>query len=31
MQGPDQVGNGVQMGKFTDPEGHLIGLVTASR
>lgn len=31
MQGPDQVGGGVEMGKFTDPAGHLIGLVTAAR
>lgn len=30
MQGPDALWPGVQIGKFTDPEGHLIGIITAS-
>jgi uncharacterized protein len=28
MQGPDAIGGGQQMGKFTDPEGHLVGIVS---
>lgn len=28
MQGPDDGFGGVQMGKFSDPEGHLVGLVS---
>ncbi|MBG0831880.1 glyoxalase [Planomonospora sp. ID67723] len=28
MQGPDEVMGGLIMGKFSDPEGHLIGLVS---
>jgi predicted enzyme related to lactoylglutathione lyase len=31
LQGPDRLMPGVQIGKFTDPEGHLIAIVTASR
>jgi len=30
MQGPDPMGPGMQFGKFTDPEGHLIGVVSGS-
>lgn len=30
MQGPDPLMPGVEFGKFTDPEGHLIGVVTKS-
>lgn len=30
MQGPDEVAGGIMMGKFMDPEGHLIGLTTAA-
>ncbi|MEV0169407.1 hypothetical protein AB0H96_55895 [Nonomuraea fuscirosea] len=30
MQGPDPLQPGIEIGKFTDPEGHLIGLVTRS-
>ncbi len=26
MMGPDKVMEGVEIGQFTDPEGHLIGL-----
>lgn len=29
MQGPDPLGPGIEIGKLTDPEGHLIGVVTA--
>jgi hypothetical protein len=25
--GPDQVMEGLEVGVFTDPEGHLVGLV----
>ena len=25
--GPDQVMEGLEVGQFTDPEGHLVGLV----
>jgi hypothetical protein len=28
MMGPDEVRPGVQMGKFTDPAGHLMGVVS---
>jgi predicted enzyme related to lactoylglutathione lyase len=28
MQGPDEVMGGLTMGKFNDPEGHLIGLIS---
>lgn len=28
MQGPDDVPGGMQMGKFNDPEGRLVGVVT---
>ena len=31
MQGPDDVGQGRWMGKFTDPEGHLVGLVSPGK
>jgi uncharacterized protein len=31
LQGPDTLMPSVQTGRFTDPEGHLIGIVTASR
>ena len=27
MLGPDQIPNGPEIGAFTDPEGHLLGLV----
>jgi predicted enzyme related to lactoylglutathione lyase len=27
MMGPDQVPNGPVIGLFTDPQGHVIGLV----
>ncbi|MGW3615400.1 VOC family protein [Micromonospora sp. NPDC005163] len=30
MQGPDEVIGGQLMAKFSDPEGHLIGLVSPS-
>src|SRR5690625_4011809 len=30
MQGPDPLWPGVETGKFADPEGHLIGVITAS-
>lgn len=30
MQGPDEVMDGLMMGKFHDPEGHLIGLISSS-
>jgi uncharacterized protein len=30
MQGPDDVGQGRSMGKFTDPEGHLVGVTGPS-
>ncbi len=30
MQGPDALRPGIQFGKFLDPEGHLIGVVTAA-
>lgn len=29
MQGPDLLRPGVEFGKFTDPDGHLVGVVTA--
>lgn len=29
MQGPDPLWPGVETGKFADPEGHLIGVITA--
>jgi hypothetical protein len=29
--GPDQVMGGLTMGKFNDPEGHLIGLISPAR
>lgn len=28
MQGPDPLGPGIEIGKLTDPEGHLIGVIT---
>jgi hypothetical protein len=28
MQGPDEVIGGLTMGKFNDPEGHLIDLIS---
>lgn len=31
MQGPDQLMPGVEFGRFTDPEGHLMGVVTERR
>lgn len=31
MQGPDPLGPGIEIGKLTDPEGHLIGVVTAPK
>lgn len=31
MQGPDEVLGGLQMGKFQDPEGRLIGVVSPRR
>lgn len=31
MQGPDPLWPGVEIGKLSDPEGHLIGVITASR
>lgn len=30
MQGPDPLFPGVEIGKFADPEGHLIGVITAT-
>ena len=30
MMGPDQVMEGLEIGLFNDPEGHLIGLVKAA-
>jgi hypothetical protein len=30
VMGPDKVMEGVELGQFTDPEGHLIGLVKAA-
>jgi predicted enzyme related to lactoylglutathione lyase len=29
MMGPDKVTEGVVIGQFTDPEGHLIGVLEA--
>lgn len=29
MQGPDPLWPGIEIGKLTDPEGHLIGVITA--
>lgn len=31
MQGPDPLSPGVETGKFADPEGHLIGVITAAQ
>jgi predicted enzyme related to lactoylglutathione lyase len=31
MMGPDEVPGGPVLGQFTDPEGHLIGVVQAAR
>jgi predicted enzyme related to lactoylglutathione lyase len=31
MQGPDEVLGGLQMGKFHDPEGRLIGVVSSPK
>lgn len=28
MQGPDPLGPSIEIGKLTDPEGHLIGVIT---
>jgi predicted enzyme related to lactoylglutathione lyase len=30
MMGPDKVMEGVEIGQFTDPEGHLVGVVKAA-
>jgi predicted enzyme related to lactoylglutathione lyase len=30
MMGPDKVMEGVEIGLFTDPEGHVVGLVKAA-
>ena len=30
MMGPDQVAEGVEIGQFKDPEGHLIGVIKAT-
>ncbi len=30
MMGPDEVMEGLVIGQFTDPEGHLIGVVSRS-
>ncbi|WP_242888107.1 VOC family protein [Actinomadura litoris] len=30
LQGPDEVMGGLTMGKFSDPEGHLIGLISTA-
>ena len=30
MMGPEQVMEGVEIGLFTDPEGHLVGVVKAA-
>lgn len=30
MMGPETVIDGVEIGLFTDPEGHVIGLVRAT-
>ncbi len=29
MMGPERVGEEIEIGQFTDPEGHLVGLVRA--
>ncbi|HZE39767.1 MAG TPA: VOC family protein [Stackebrandtia sp.] len=31
LQGPDEVMGGLVMGKFRDPDGHLVGLVGSRR
>ncbi|MBD0291842.1 MAG: VOC family protein [Thermoleophilia bacterium] len=30
MMGPDKIMDGVEIGQFTDPEGHLVGLVAGA-
>jgi hypothetical protein len=30
MMGPDKVMEGIEIGLFTDPEGHVIGLFQTS-
>jgi predicted enzyme related to lactoylglutathione lyase len=30
MMGPDQVAEGVEIGLFTDPEGHVIGVIKSA-
>ena len=30
MMGPDQVMEGVEIGLFTDPEGHVVGVVKSA-
>jgi predicted enzyme related to lactoylglutathione lyase len=30
MMGPEQVAEGVEIGLFTDPQGHLVGVVKAA-
>ncbi len=30
MMGPEKVMEGVEVGLFTDPEGHMIGVVKAA-
>ena len=30
MMGPDEVMEGVEIGQFTDPEGHLVGVVNSA-
>jgi hypothetical protein len=30
MMGPDKVMEGVEIGLFNDPEGHVIGVITAT-
>ena len=31
MQGPDAIGGGQEMGKFADPDGHLVGVIGPAR
>jgi uncharacterized protein len=30
VMGPDEVAEGIEIGQFTDPEGHLVGLTKAA-
>jgi uncharacterized protein len=30
MMGPERIMDGVELGQFTDPEGHLVGLVKSA-